>query len=104
MFAVVLTAASSVMLKFSAIRPHSSRVREYLNPLVMGAYFIQGLATFMTIYGYRYVPLSIGQVLASSGQILVLILSMLFLKERIGLQKWAGLLIIFSGIYVATIL
>jgi small multidrug resistance pump len=103
MLSVVLTAVSSVMLKVSAIKIHTSKIREYFNPLVMGSYLMQGISVFLTIYAYKYVPLSIGQVLASSGQILVMILCVVFLHERIRMMKWIGLIFIFTGIFVATL-
>ncbi|MDD2534760.1 MAG: EamA family transporter [Eubacteriales bacterium] len=104
MTAVVLTAVSSVMLKISAIRFHINTTREYINPLVMSAYFMQGIATFLTIIGYQYVPLSIGQVLASFGQVMVMILSLIVLKERISPKKWIGMGLILTGIYIATVI
>ena len=42
---VFISAISQVMLKKSAVKKYDSRIKEYLNPLVIFAYFIFFIAT-----------------------------------------------------------
>lgn len=49
---------------------------------------------------YKYVPLSMGPVLESSGYIFVTILGVLVLKEKISKRKLLGMTVIIIGIVV----
>ena len=40
LFGVFVAAISQVMLKKAAVKNHGSIIKEYLNPLVIGAYFL----------------------------------------------------------------
>ena len=97
---VFISAISQILLKKSANKKYSSKIREYLNPYVIVSYSIFVGATFCTIYAYKEVPLSLGPILASSEYIFVAVLSRLFLKERINFKKFIGLTVIVAGIIV----
>ncbi|MCF0142870.1 MAG: multidrug ABC transporter, partial [Parasporobacterium sp.] len=57
-FGTFISAVSQVMLKKAADKEYDSPIKEYLNPLVIGAYTIFVVATFMSILAYKVVPLS----------------------------------------------
>ena len=63
----------------------------------MSLFFI---SNFITIYGLKYVPLSMGPILESTGYVFIVILSRLFLKEAISKKKIMGMGIILIGIIV----
>lgn len=97
---VLISSISQVLLKSSANKEHGNALKEYLNPKVIIAYGMFFLATLITILAYKYVPLSLGGILESSGYIFVAVLSYFFLHEKISKRKMLGLGIILLGILV----
>lgn len=102
-FGVLISAVSQLLLKKAAQKEYSSPLREYLNPLVIGAYSIFFLATLCTILAYKVVPLSLGAVIESTSYIYVTALSAVFYKERISPKKLIALVLIISGIVVFSV-
>ena len=68
---VFLSSVSQVMLKKAALRTYETKLREYLNPLVISAYMIFFGTTFLSIYAYKGIPLSMGPVLESTSYLYV---------------------------------
>ncbi len=101
---VFISAISQVMLKISANRKHTSAVREYANPLVIGAYAIFLLSTLLTVFAYREVPLSLGPVLESTSYLYVTAFGALIFKEKITSKKIVALGLIVGGICVFALL
>lgn len=101
---VFLSAISQVMLKKAAMRQYSSRMREYLNPLVIFAYTIFVGTTFLGIYAYKGIPLSMGPVLEATSYIYVTIFGVTIFKEKLTWRKLAALLLIVAGIVVYSVL
>ncbi|MBR3464680.1 MAG: EamA family transporter [Clostridiales bacterium] len=99
-FGVFISSISQILLKKSANKKHGSFIKEYLNPIVIVSYMIFFCATFMSIYAYKGIPLSMGPVLDSSGYIFVTVLSAIFLKEKPTPKKVIALLIIITGIVI----
>lgn len=95
--AVFVSSISQIMLKKSAAKEYDSKLKEYLNPWVIIAYVLFFGATLFTVTAYKYVPLSMGPILESSGYFFVTILGMIFLKEKMGKRKVIGLLLILLG-------
>ena len=98
--AVFISSVSQIMLKKSANRTYDNKLKEYLNPLVIISYVLFFGATLCTVIAYKYVPLSLGPILESSGYFFVTVLGMIFLKEKLGKKKGMGLLIILAGIII----
>lgn len=101
---VFLSAISQVMLKKAAMRQYSSRLREYLNPLVIIAYTIFVGTTFLSIYAYKGIPLSMGPVLEATSYIYVTIFGVTIFHEKMNLKKLAALALIIAGILVYSLL
>lgn len=101
---VFVSAVSQVMLKISANRQHADTVREYANPLVIGAYVMFVLSTLMTVYAYKEVPLSLGPVLESTSYLYVTAFGALIFKEKVTPRKLLALALIVGGICVFALL
>ena len=98
-----IASCSQIILKKAAGKKYASKIAEYLNPMVMGAYIIFFGASLCSVLGYKGVPLSIGPILEATGYIWVAILGKIFLKEHISKKKGLGLLIIIAGIIIAAL-
>lgn len=104
LFGVFLSAVSQVMLKKAALKEYSSKIKEYLNPLVILAYVIFVGTTLISVYAYRVVPLSLGPILEATSYIYVTIFGVVFFRETINARKISGLSLIIAGIAVYAIL
>lgn len=104
LFGVFCSAISQVMLKKAALRQYPSKLREYLNPLVIIAYVIFVGTTFLSIYAYKGIPLSMGPVLEATSYIYVTIFGVTIFKEKLNKHKLLGLLLIVAGIAVYSLL
>ena len=101
--AVFISAVSQIMLKLAARKQYKSKIYEYLNPFVIFSYALFFGCTLITLLAYRKVPLSLGQILESSGYIFVTILGTTILKEKLSIKKLIGMAIILIGIFVFTL-
>ena len=97
---VLVASISQVMLKTSAGKVYKNRIFEYLNPLVVIAYGLFFVSTFLTMYALKVVPLSMGNLLEASGYIFVPVLSFFALKEKMTKNMWIGSAFIIAGILV----
>lgn len=100
---VFLSSVSQVMLKKASMRQYSSHIQEYCNPLVITAYAIFFVTTFLTVYAYRGVPLTMGPVLEATGYFYVSIFGAVFFHERFNRRKFYALMLIVLGIVIYTI-
>ena len=97
---VFISSLSQVMLKKSADKTHKSLIAEYLNPRVIFAYTLFFLSTLVTVYAFRYVPLSFGPILESLAYVFIGILSVFVLKEKITKKGIIGMIVIIAGVIV----
>lgn len=97
---VFLGAVSQVMLKKAAMRTWPSRVREYLNPLVIFAYVIFVGTTLLSVLAYRGLPVSLGAVLESTSYLYVTAFGVLIFHEKLTGRKVLALALILGGIAV----
>lgn len=98
-----IASVSQIVLKKAAEKEYPSKLAEYLNPMVMGAYVVFFAASLCSVIGYKKVPLSLGPILEATGYIWVAILGRIFLKESISKKKALGLLVIIVGIIIASL-
>lgn len=94
------SALSQILLKQSANQEHKSPLAEFLNWRVILAYVIFSLVLLTNTYAYTQVPYRYGSIIDTFTYIFVLLLSYLFLKEKITRGKLVGNLIIVAGILV----
>ena len=95
---VLISSISQILLKKSADRIYDSRIKEYLNPLVIIAYGMFFCSMLITMYCYKYVDVSAGPILESAGYIFVGVLGFLFLRERFTKRKIIGMAVLMCGI------
>ena len=101
LIAVFISSVSQILLKKAALKDYGgSKIREYLNPLVITAYAIFFVATFADIYAYKVVPLSMGPILEATGYIYVTLFGVKFFNEKINKGKIIALILILCGIAV----
>lgn len=99
-----ISAVAQVLLKREAQSKHKSVIAEYLNPRVIIAYIIFFGATFLSIYAYKVVPLSMGPILEATGYIYVTIFGIVIFKEQMNKTKLLALAMIIAGIMVYSLL
>lgn len=99
-----ISSVAQVLLKKAAGERHGSIVQEYLNPKVIVAYAIFFSATFLSIYAYRVVPLSMGAILEATGYVYVTIFGVWIFKEKLNPLKLLALALIIGGIVVYALL
>lgn len=97
---VLVASVSQILLKKSANKSSDSRLKEYLNPTVMVAYFMFFASSLITTIAYKGVDLSTGPLLEATGYIWVTALGTYFLKEKISMKKIIGIALIIIGIMV----
>ena len=100
---VFLASIAQAMLKYSATKPHSSFFQMYFNPWVIGAYAIFFGTTFLAIYAYRGIPLSMGAVLESTSYFYVTFWGVKLFHERINARKILALSLIVIGITIFSV-
>lgn len=97
---VLISSVSQVVLKKSADKEYASVVAQYLNPPVIGAYTLFFFSTLVTVYAFKYVPLSMGPILESLAYVFVGVLGVFVLHERVTLKSAIGMVLIVAGVVV----
>lgn len=100
-FSVFISSVSQIILKSSADMKYDNKLKEYLNPRVIIAYSIFFLATLVTVYAYKGIPLSVGPILETTGYLWISLLGYFILKEKISRRKLIGLVIVVAGIIIS---
>ena len=101
--ASLISAFSQILLKIAAKQQYSSWIFEYLNVKVISAYIIFFLATLLTVYCYKVVPLSVGAMLEASGYVFVTVLGRIILKEQVSGRKLAGMALVILGVVIVAV-
>lgn len=100
LLSVFISSISQLLLKKSAQKKYGSRIKEYLNPLVICGYFLLFLCTFITMFALKVIPLSMGAIIESAGYIFVAVLSYIFFKEKLTKKQLLGIALIIIGIII----
>ena len=100
LFSVFISSVSQILLKKAANRTYESPLKEYLNPLVIGAYGMFFCSVILTMLELKYVPLSMSPILESTGYIFVSVMGYFFLKEKFTKRKLAGFALILAGVII----
>ena len=88
LFSVFISSVSQILLKKAADRTYESSLKEYLNPLVIGAYGMFFCSVILTMLVLKYVPLSMSPILESTGYIFVSVMGYFFLKEKFTKRRY----------------
>jgi len=97
---VLISSIAQCMLKVEANKSHETRLKEYLNPMVISAYAIFFLSTFLTMYALKYVPLTYSPVIEPLSYIFVPVIGVLMLREKISKRRLAGMAVMLVGIVI----
>ena len=100
LLSVFIASFSQILLKKSANKNYANEWKEYLNKYVVLAYFIFFISTILTIIAYKGIELKYGPIIESVGYIFILIMSKIFLDEKITKNKLLGIFLIIVGIFV----
>ena len=100
-FSTLISSVSQVLLKKSADKPYKNRIQEYLNPLVVFAYFIFIVSAVMTMVSYKVVTVSAGAMLETSSYVFVFLFDVFLFKEPVNTRKILAVLLIIIGVIVA---
>lgn len=103
LLAVFVSGISQVMLKFAAQKSYNNIIKEYLNPLVIGAYSLFFITTIMSIVAYKIIPLSMGPILEATGYLYAIIFGKLIFHEKIGKKRVFAMIIILVGIVIFSV-
>lgn len=97
---VFISSIAQVMLKAEANKPHESRLKEYLNPMVIGAYGIFFVSVFLTYTALKYVPLTYSPIVEPLSYIFIPVIGVLVLKEKISKRRLIGMAVMILGIVI----
>ncbi len=103
LFCVAISGFSQILLKKSALKNYESKIKEFLNPYVIVGYSLFLFCTFVSVLCYKYVPLTLGTVIESTGYIFVPVLSFIFLKEKLNTKQLIGVIIVLIGVVLFAI-
>ena len=100
LLSVFVSSCSQIALKKSANRKHESKIKEIMNPLVLGAYVCFFGASLLTVLAYRGVDLGGRRIIKKKSYIYIMILSAIFLHKKVSKRKVLGNIIIILGIII----
>ena len=98
--AVVLASVSQILLKKAAGTQYPSRLREYLNPWVIGGYGLLALSMLGVIFACRGLEMKNVPVIESLGFPLVMLLGRVIFGEKLTRSKLIGMGLILLGVAV----
>lgn len=96
----MISVVSQIILKKAALRTYPTKVKEYLNAYVIGAYALFFAAALMTVYSYKGVEISTGALIETSAYIFIVVFDFLVFHEKITARKAAATLLIVTGILI----
>ena len=100
MLSVFVASCSQILLKKSAEKKYSSVIKEYLNWRVIVGYGMMFVSTILTIFAFKGLNYKEGPIIEALGYIFVMVLSRIFLKEKITKNKVIGNSLILLGIVI----
>ena len=100
---VFISSISQVLLKKASQKKYDSVIKEYLNPLVIIAYLMFFGTTFLSIYAYKGIPLSMGPILEATSYIYVTVFGVYIFHEKMSVKKYIALLLILLGIILYSV-
>lgn len=98
--AVLLSAASQMLLKRGAKEKFDSVIKEYLNIWVISGYFLLAASTICVIFAYKGIDYKNGPVIEALGFPLVMVLGRIFFGEKLSRNKLIGMGLIIAGVAV----
>lgn len=100
LLSVLVASFSQVLLKKSALKKHSSFIREYLNIEVISGYGLLVISTILTVFAFSGIDYKNGPVIEALGYVFIMFLSLWFFGEKITKKKLLGNALILLGIFI----
>jgi drug/metabolite transporter (DMT)-like permease len=97
-FSGFLAAVSQILLKKSASKPHSNRIREYLNSYVILGYGGYVCVLALNIFLFTRMQFRYGVLSNSLAIVFVMVLSRFVLQEEVTRKKILGAALIIAGV------
>ena len=98
---VFMAAIAQMLLKKGATLHHSSFIKEYMNPWVIGGYALMGISLLVNIFAMAHgIQIKEISIIESLSYLFVPILSLWLFKETITKRKIAAIAVIIIGIVV----
>lgn len=101
-FSTLISSISQVFLKKSANRAYRKKIQEYLNPLVVFAYFLFVVSAIMTMVSYKVVTISVGAMLETSSYVFIFLFDRFLFRETASTKKYLAVVTIIIGVIIAT--
>ncbi|MHB1661292.1 MAG: SMR family transporter [bacterium] len=105
--AVIFTSVGQILQKIGSGRVKKEHleigVRSifiFFDPFIFSALIMLFFATVFYLLALSKLPLSIAYPMLSSGYVIVVLLSKIFLNEKVSLKRWFGVFIIIIGIFI----
>lgn len=100
-FSVFCAAGAQILLKKGAQKEYESFWAQYLNPWVISGYFILGVSLLLNIFCLSHgVQVKEISIIESLSYLFVPVLSWIFFKEKISIQKIGAIVVIMTGVVV----
>ena len=100
---IFVASVSQVLLKKAAMKKYKNMMAEYLNPLVIFAYFLFFSTTLLGVVAYKGIPVSLGPVLETTSYIYITIFGVVIFKEKLNKKKVLALASIVIGVLVSAL-
>ena len=104
LMSIFISSVSQVILKKSTFKHYDSVIKEYMNVPVILGYSMFLLATIMSVFAYRAVPLSLGVAMEATSYLYITFFGVVFFKEKLTKQKIFSLALIISGVLIYALL
>lgn len=105
--AVVFTSIGQVLQKIGSGRVKKEHLRIgirsifiFFDPFIFSALIMLFFAMIFYLLALSKLSLSIAYPMLSSGYVIVVLLSKIFLNEKVSLKRWLGVFIIIIGIFI----
>lgn len=99
-FSGILSSFSQILLKKSAEKNNTGIWGEYLNPYVIAGYAVTAVCMLLMVVAYRGISFKYGAILESLAYLYIMVLSRIFLKEKLTKKKITGNILIVIGVIV----
>ena len=100
LLAVVIASISQIILKISANKEESHKLFKVIDFYMFFAYGLLMFSMLMTTFALKKMYYKYGAMMEGVGYLCVLVMSMVFLKEKISRKRLLGALIIVVGIVI----